>query len=364
MGLFLFICRPERPSHRVGFAESSRYSVESGIENLCGFCSETLWMRPEVSGAVFSQSIGSLGAASGTCFFGFTEMARSRADSAMCNIICYDGSLSCWQGPDFRILSDARLVTNSPALLRRHPNHKPVQWLERMLSKNSTEKLVKICSPALLLFLFGVFQFENSFLVDATAQEPVAQEPAIHSEPVSLGNGDYVLVCKGKMQLLLEHRGSDGTSVRQVQPHTLQSEDVSRKTAPFLTGRNDKITEIALARWSKRSLVAVVKVVDGQDVTFWCLTFAQARSFFEKSDEPMQPTVALLTKGSHGDRILALSGSRNSPTITAVIGKFSNRRPGAIDSGRIAIHGCPNPGAIDARVGTFIPEYEPRDYDR
>jgi hypothetical protein len=177
------------------------------------------------------------------------------------------------------------------------------------------------------------------------------------SEPVSLGEGDYFLVLRSSGELFLEHQLRGKTSEWKVKPQQLESTDPSRQNK----WRESQICEIALARWSRESLVAAVKTCDGPDATFWWLTFDKVESHARNSE--MAPFAAFMSKGSRDDRILALSGTRSAITVTAVIGKLSTARPGAIESGVIVMHGCPNPGAIDGRIGTFTPAYSAEPYD-
>lgn len=184
----------------------------------------------------------------------------------------------------------------------------------------------------------------------------------VHSQGVSLGRGDYNLVSPNGIDLQLEYSHDGRTVQYQVLPQEMVSkEQLKRGERRIPIGKGGTITEIMLARWHHFSLVAVVKVGTGPNATFWCLTFNEVGRY--KSEQLLRPYAAIAANGTRDDRILAVSGDRDGPAITIVIGKLSAGRPGAIDSGMIVMHGCPNPAAIDARLGHFVPEYKHESYD-
>ena len=141
------------------------------------------------------------------------------------------------------------------------------------------------------------------------------------SEPVSLGSGDFRLVARGGRRLVLEHSTHERAIEWEVDPEELKSDDASRQDSWLSEGQNARITEIALSRWSRTSLVAVVKVSRGSAAAFWCLTFEHTERY--NGESTVAPGAALLLKGDAKYQILALSGSRNPPAITALIGKRS-----------------------------------------
>ena len=118
--------------------------------------------------------------------------------------------------------------------------------------------------------------------------------------------------------------------------------------------KHGRITEIALARWSRSSLLAVVKFSRGQETVFWCLGFTHVMRPSE-GQKKLAPKAVVITRGGPADRVLALSGNLNPPAITIVTGKLSTTRPGVIVHGTIAFEWC---GFLEyARVGKFKPEY-------
>lgn len=193
---------------------------------------------------------------------------------------------------------------------------------------------------------------------DAGCGEPERASRDLRSERVSIGEGDYRLVARGTRKLWLEYFDTDGSKKIEwkVRPTEYKSEDKSRWDSWIRDGQVADITEIALSRWCTTSLVAVVEVSRGMESTYWCLTFEHVERY--EDDGECRPGAAVCFKGSEG-RILALSGTRNCPAITVVIGRRSLTNPGAVEAGVILDHWCPSPGFIDARVGRFEPQYAP-----
>ena len=197
--------------------------------------------------------------------------------------------------------------------------------------------------------------------------EPVRNRRPVGSELVSLGEGDFILISENRHDLQLRHMLRGNTSVQNVKPHfsplnsqgSKLSDDETNKWPPEHV--KGEIAEIALSRWSRTSLVAVVKLCNGKESVFWCLTFD--RSTIERKTPDISPFASVIANGSCEDQILALSGTRDPPTIAAFIGRKSLARPGTIDSGIIFIDGCANAGALVGRLGSFKPEYVPEDYD-
>lgn len=175
----------------------------------------------------------------------------------------------------------------------------------------------------------------------------------VRSEPVSLGAGEYSLTADAENHLTMEFKDKEQTLVQTIRISDLTKSDVD---APG-KWENGKICDIALSRWSKTSLVAVIKVREGDTSRFWCLTFVKIGEK-EKSGDELRSSASIIFRGSPDDKILALSGTRDSITITAVIGRFSNTRPGELESGFIVIDYCGTPGATGGRGAMFTPEYK------
>ena len=217
---------------------------------------------------------------------------------------------------------------------------------------------MRICAMVTVAILVGELLHDKSGWCGELAAT-VNESVSIRSEPVSLGQGDYFLEFRGTEGLYLDHESGGTTSEWKVKPQVLESEDPSKKD----TWVEDGVCEIALARWSRGSLVAVVKLCKEEDATFWCLTFPQLEAHLANASD-VSPVATVLSKGGRKDRVFALSGSRNPPTVTVVIGTWSRTRPGTIASGTIIIDGCANPGPIHARLGRFKPDYLPESFDR
>jgi len=176
----------------------------------------------------------------------------------------------------------------------------------------------------------------------------------VASEYVSLGEGDFRLVAEPGKGLVLQHEHGELTQSCIVVPKFVGAEpNAAAKT----------VTEVALARWNRTSLIALVEMSDGDDATYVCLTFADVD--IGGAETMREPTAAIMMHGKRQDKILALSGDRMGPSIVAVIGRLSTTLPGgALDSGQIVFHGCPNPAAVGGRVGSFVPQYVPLEFDR
>lgn len=188
-------------------------------------------------------------------------------------------------------------------------------------------------------------------LVNVGLGDPAVQLSSIvKSSPVSLGNGDYTLVSHGDCELYLQHAGAHSTAEWKITPMV----DSNRKDVWPSESKGFQITEIALARWSRSSLLAVVKVSDGREAKFWCLSFKHLSKLLQESNQVTAPAV-VVTSGNTKERILAVSGSVDSPAITIVTGTLSESSPGTIDRGTIVFEWCGFPEVASA--GRFKPEY-------
>lgn len=166
----------------------------------------------------------------------------------------------------------------------------------------------------------------------------------VSSEPVSLGNGDYCLVStvQGKLEL---HWRSDS---RDVQQQVAIFGDTGIAKGPL------DVVDISLARWGRASLVAVVQSRIEDEDTF---------TFLVVNEPGRQGVVKAFASEAFrcekGYRVLALSGNRGGDAITVVAGRMSKTRlGGVVESGKIVFHGCPNPGPINGRIGSFEAEYD------
>lgn len=183
---------------------------------------------------------------------------------------------------------------------------------------------------------------------------PTSTTAVVESNPVSLGNGDYVLVARNGRELSLQLTQAGQTAVWKIVPRPLHSDVAALPDRWGPDGVNARITEITLTRWSRPSLLAAVKVSRGRETVFWCLSFPHVIRSTEGTEE-LRPKAVALLKGGPEDRVLALSGSANSPAITLVTGKISKNEPGKIEAGAIAFEWCGSPE--HARVGRFQPDY-------
>lgn len=186
---------------------------------------------------------------------------------------------------------------------------------------------------------------------------PVQNENLVQSELVSIGHGDYMLIAREKTGLLLRHSSLHGTITYTLKPIVIEpSPDQKKSQWP-----NSRIEEIALSRWSRKSLVAVIKtraLHAGRSTSFWFVTFNGTNLPPKHPEQPITQ-VSFICDGSPDDRILAVSGTRNSPAITALIGTWSESADQVLDSGMLAIHGCPSPNAASPLVGHFRPRFLP-----
>jgi hypothetical protein len=181
------------------------------------------------------------------------------------------------------------------------------------------------------------------------------------SEGVSLGDGDYVVAARESGELFLEHHSRIQKSEWKLKPTLHQSSNLALRGDWATETKEGKIDEITLSRWSRNRLMAVVKVGHGNEATFWCLTFSNAKLLLENRDDapPFVTFAAVLAKGSRENRIMALSGTRDAGSITAVVGRSSESGSGSIDEGIMILNVCPYPAAVDGRVGRFKVTYAP-----
>jgi len=186
------------------------------------------------------------------------------------------------------------------------------------------------------------------------AEERAARIDVVKSGPVSLGDGDYVLVARGGHELSLQHVGTDGTSEWSIKPKELQNENVALGVRWPIDEIGGRITQIVLARWSRPSLIAVVRISRGEKTEFWCLGFRHVVASSRGKNE-LAPRAALAIQGDAEDRVLALSANIDPPAFTIVTGQLSKTNPNAVEQGAIAFEWC---GFEEfARAGRFKPEY-------
>ncbi|HWB11544.1 MAG TPA: hypothetical protein VG826_20100 [Pirellulales bacterium] len=213
-------------------------------------------------------------------------------------------------------------------------------------------------------FLFATGLLSVSLVAvygDESAENLRSGNTVRRSEPVSLGAGDYTLMMGERQELYLEDSNPGGLKNRRlVKPRVVDQLDGKAEAWPLDPPNTDidvEVTDIALARWSKKSLFAFLKIVQGGQASFWCLTFPHAEINRASSDE-LRPDAVLVMHGSTRHRILAIDGSREPPSIIAIVAKVSKN--GEVENGMIMVHGCPNPGPINARIGHFTVEYAVR----
>jgi hypothetical protein len=123
------------------------------------------------------------------------------------------------------------------------------------------------------------------------------------------------------------------------------------------------ISEIALARWHREGLVALVEFTSSDRREYLCLTVADVQAKMRESNTVHAWGSVVMTSDKPG-QIIALSGDRQGDAICAVVATFSGSEAGGVISeGQILYHACPNPAPIGGRIGVFSPKYAPAVWD-
>jgi hypothetical protein len=162
------------------------------------------------------------------------------------------------------------------------------------------------------------------------------------SGPLSFGNGDFFMISSTGETLKLEHRQDSVTRQWEVTPTSAKGKLNSHS---FFEG---KISQLAIARWSKTSMIAVVKTVSNNSAKFWAISFPK---FSEKcfEEQYFSPKCHFLCEVAIEHDILAVSGTVNSPAYTILVGAISSEAPSKIETGTIFFEPC---GFIDEASGS------------
>ena len=168
-----------------------------------------------------------------------------------------------------------------------------------------------------ITLVIAVLYCRSEFLAaPPAAVQPADEKWAVASESVSLGEGDYRLVTRDRSKLILEHVAQGKVTHWEIDIH-----DERPAFGQPQESWSDDIREIALSRWSRRNLLAVVRLDDQADSTFWCLSISNVKETTAKQLRLTAPA-GVIAKGSKDDRILVLSGNRQLNSITAVMGNW------------------------------------------
>ncbi len=177
----------------------------------------------------------------------------------------------------------------------------------------------------------------------------IAVGEEVHSEAVSLGNGDYKLVYSEDHEFNLVKTANEATV-------TSRRPLVQPSLRPILS-QSEKVRDIAMSRWGAFSLVGVVHSRSMKGDCFTFITIIRP----ESDSNPVTVHTAEAFRCEPGYRILALSGGRRGEELVLLVGRRSPEvRGNVISSGKIVIHGCPYPSPVDAEVVSFTTIYEQR----
>ncbi len=181
-----------------------------------------------------------------------------------------------------------------------------------------------------LLTIFGAIWVKTSVdLFPPQAQSSVsANNPDLSSGRVSLGDGDFILRVRDG-QLYLEHERKKLSNLINVR--TREKLDANHPLAAVDVSKG--IEQVELSRWSRDSLVGVIKQGSSNSVTFRIFTITRPRL----EPQVLDAFVCYDFDGDSDERILAVCGTVSSPQITVMTGKVSPEDHRIVMSGHVTV---------------------------
>ena len=122
--------------------------------------------------------------------------------------------------------------------------------VESNLQISMTDRLGRSDDERLVFFAILAIHVPIEF---GMGDEVSSSDKVVRSAPVSLGEGEYVLVARNGHELSLQHIRPKRTSEWKISPKELRKENASLKERWPSDAKNGQITQIALARWSRHS---------------------------------------------------------------------------------------------------------------
>jgi len=195
---------------------------------------------------------------------------------------------------------------------------------------------------ALLLIVLLFLEFNAVALLASEASDG---NSSVASNSVSLGDYSYSMFARSDGHIVLVKTMAINSKDKR-QEYALELNEVvtesSRKAGAHLgnlQSKGSRIVGVTLCKWSKTSLLAVIKVMEQDHATFWCLGI-QHTERIARDTKVIPAAACFLTSGHSKDAVLSMSGDIEPPGLVIVLGARQANNPNSITHIKVFAEWC------------------------